>query len=240
MLVPMCYAVDVIDHPNREVTRKIQRVFQEIVPHPWIGRKLRRLFREAGLTKLALRAVPTVFVDPTHSGLLGAIENFAQQGILDVTEVAEYTEVIEQLQGEEAFTSGMMMWVVRGFRPMGQLQPLQPIEDIPDHGGKKVKDPAIARQSQQSQQLQRPQQQQPQQQRPQQQKQKQKQQTLDSQVHDAATTIRLLRGTATQAPPRRPTVKVPVADADAEPDGIMQFVDQINLREGLVNLPTGV
>ncbi len=266
----------VIDHPNREMTRTLQRIFQRQVPHPWAGRKLRRLFREAGLTKLALRAVPVVFTDPARSGLLGAIENFAQQGVLEAADVAAYTDVISALRGESAFTSGMTMWVVRGFRPKGRLEPLQPIEDMPDAMAKPetggaaraeeeqakvdgaaspvpakrddagqtdhdVKDPGAPRLSPPQPEQQPSQQLEPQQQ----QQQQQQQESVDLPLHDAATTMRLLRGSATTRAelPHRPVVVPNVATAD-DPDGVMQFVPVPrggdHVREGLVHLPTGV
>jgi 2-polyprenyl-3-methyl-5-hydroxy-6-metoxy-1,4-benzoquinol methylase len=122
----------IIDHPNRVLAQKVQSLFSQQVANPFIGRQLRRLIREVGLTRLALRAVPVVFVDPDASGLANAIKDFVDQGLLSSSDASEFMDAVDAMRGEAAFTSSLTMFIVRAYRPAGKLKPLQPIIQVPE------------------------------------------------------------------------------------------------------------
>ena len=112
-----------IDHPNQKYSDIIINLFENSVRHPYVGRKLRRLLRELGFIRLTMRAVPVVFVDPVASGLIGGIQSFVEQGILQENqEEVNYVHTLQQMKAETAFTSGLTMYVLMGERPSkGQM-----------------------------------------------------------------------------------------------------------------------
>ena len=128
------WATMTIDHPNKEMTNKILKLFQNSVRHPFVGRELRRTMRELGYNRMTMRAVPVVFVDPISSGLIDGIETFVQQGLLggssneEKEDVERYIDTCKKLKKESGFTSSLTMYVVMGSRPkdttMVELPPL--------------------------------------------------------------------------------------------------------------------
>ena len=50
----------VVDHPNPRATTTMLRLFEQTMPSPWIGRRLRGVFLRAGLSHVAVRAVTVV------------------------------------------------------------------------------------------------------------------------------------------------------------------------------------
>ena len=115
----------IIDHPNIELAQKVEGLFRQQIANPFIGRKVRRLLREAGLKDIALRAVPVVFVDPDASGLASAIKDFVDQGVLSEADASDFMNSVDEMRGEAAFTSSLTIFVVRAHRPLGKLKPVR-------------------------------------------------------------------------------------------------------------------
>ena len=115
-----------IDHPDRQTTRIVQQLFEKRIANPLAGRSLRRIFRDAGLVNLVLRAVPIVMTKPEDIKITESIDEFVKQGLLDQNVADKWLATAKKLAARGAFLCTLTTYIVRGNRPAGELRPLPP------------------------------------------------------------------------------------------------------------------
>ena len=115
-----------IDHPDRQTTRLVQQLFEKRIANPLAGRSLRRIFRDAGLVNLVLRAVPIVMTKPEDIKITESIDEFVKQGLLDQNVADKWLATAKELAARGAFLCTLTTYIVRGNRPAGELRPLPP------------------------------------------------------------------------------------------------------------------
>ena len=74
----------VVDHPNPRATTTMLRLFEQTMPSPWIGRRLRGVFLRAGLSHVAVRAVTVVTTDFETSDLEAQVSCYTMTYTNDV------------------------------------------------------------------------------------------------------------------------------------------------------------
>jgi SAM-dependent methyltransferase len=108
----------IIDSPHKETTRAIVRSFSDGLRHGWIGRQLPRLFREHGLTDVAV--VPyQVFVHLEFLELLlgGHLVTAQDQGIVQPQEVERWWTDLRAAADRGDFLAGFTAFIVSGTKP---------------------------------------------------------------------------------------------------------------------------
>jgi ubiquinone/menaquinone biosynthesis C-methylase UbiE len=108
----------IIDSPNKETTRAIVRSFSDGIRHGWIGRQLPRLFREHGLTDVAV--VPyQVFVHLEFLELLlgGHLVTAQENGLVRPEEVERWWTDLRAAAGRGDFLATFTAFVVAGTKP---------------------------------------------------------------------------------------------------------------------------
>jgi ubiquinone/menaquinone biosynthesis C-methylase UbiE len=109
-----------IDADDDEVTRAILRAIQESIRHPWIGRTLPRLFREAGLSEVqtAPEFAPFPSYAVAHEFLIGsAIEEVKRLRRLPEPRVLAWAEQLQARDAAGSFFFGAVLVLVRGYVP---------------------------------------------------------------------------------------------------------------------------
>jgi ubiquinone/menaquinone biosynthesis C-methylase UbiE len=124
-----------IDHPDRPTTIKIQKLFESKTANPMVGRSLRRTFRNAGLEKLVLRAVPIVMTKPKDISLDANIKSFVAEGLIEERTAKKWMDSVKKLADEGSFLCTLTTYIVRGIRPEGEIAPLTPYESAYVHKG---------------------------------------------------------------------------------------------------------
>lgn len=108
----------VLDHPDRELTRRIVRFnSDQRYADGWTGRRLDRLFRQAGLVDVAVSVLPHVDSEPDsylHGMALRLVEAAAAAGVLDTAEADRWSA---QLAGVGSFFSSINNYRCVGRRP---------------------------------------------------------------------------------------------------------------------------
>lgn len=109
----------VVDAPDSALVRRIAGVLDAAVPHPWIGRQLFRLFREAGLREV--RVVPHALCFAGAAGFAvyrrlnrGTIDRAVQAGQLSASEAAAWWAGLERAGEAETFFSAVMGFIAAG------------------------------------------------------------------------------------------------------------------------------
>jgi ubiquinone/menaquinone biosynthesis C-methylase UbiE len=109
----------VVDAPDSALARRVADVLDAAVPHPWIGRQLFRLFREAGLREV--RVVPHALCFSGAAGFgvyrrlnQGTIDQAVQAGQLSASEAAAWWTGLERAGEAETFFSAVIGFIAAG------------------------------------------------------------------------------------------------------------------------------
>jgi anti-sigma factor RsiW len=109
----------VVDASDRDTTRRIANAFCDSMPHGWIGRRLPRLFAEAGITDVAVQpetlVLPgAVWLDP-HYGFRRISEFAERAGAITAADRHRWQEDVER----RSRASGLFV-AFTGFRVVGR------------------------------------------------------------------------------------------------------------------------
>jgi len=105
----------VIDSPHRATTRRVVASFSDSMRSGWIGRQLRRMFLDAGMTEVAV-ACHQVFIRFEFLGLLigGHLTHAQQAGTLDPAEVKRWWDDLRDADAAGRFLAGFTAFIVSG------------------------------------------------------------------------------------------------------------------------------
>ena len=104
-----------IDHPDPNNTFSTA-VVRKKTANPLAGRSLRRIFRDAGLVNLVLRA-PIVMTKPEDIKITESIDEFVKQGLLDQNVADKWLATAKELAARGAFLCTLTTYIVRGNAP---------------------------------------------------------------------------------------------------------------------------
>ena len=107
----------VVDSPDRDVTRAVVRSFSDSMKTGWIGRRLPRMFRAAGLTEVSV--VPhVVIIDFEFFELLvgGHLNRAQQAGSLSPSDAERWWDGLRDAHREGNFLAGFTAFMVAGTR----------------------------------------------------------------------------------------------------------------------------
>jgi len=106
------------DSPHKETTRKIALSFCDGMKNGWIGRRLPRLFREAGMTDIAV-SFRTVSITYDFLQLLvgGHVARAVSSGVLSVSEADLWWTHLAHANAAGSFLYGFTAFVVSGVKP---------------------------------------------------------------------------------------------------------------------------
>ena len=105
----------IIDSPQRETTRRIVSSFCDSMRSGWIGRQLRRMFLDGGMTDVAV--VPhQIFIDFEYLGMLvgGHLARLQRDGVLDPAEVKNWWDELRGRDTAGRFFAGGTGFTVSG------------------------------------------------------------------------------------------------------------------------------
>ena len=112
-----------IDVPNRAITRKLVGFHCDSGGSRWIGRQLRRLFCEAGLTEIAVFSDTLVFTDFSQADFVFELRETAAQartaGAVSESEANQWLGDLEQAQRRGTFFAAVTGFCVSGRKPDG-------------------------------------------------------------------------------------------------------------------------
>ena len=105
----------VIDNPHRATTRRVVASFSDSMPSGWIGRQLRRMFLDAGMTEVAVMG-HQVFIGFEFLELLigGHLTRAQQAGTLDPAEVKRLWNDLRDADVAGRFLAGFTAFIVSG------------------------------------------------------------------------------------------------------------------------------
>jgi len=102
------------DSPYRDTTRKIACCFCDRMKNGWIGRRLPRFFREAGMVDVAVSFQTYNFLQLLLGGhVAGAVSN----GVLSEQEADLWWTNLAQAENEGTFLYGFTAFIVSGTKP---------------------------------------------------------------------------------------------------------------------------
>jgi ubiquinone/menaquinone biosynthesis C-methylase UbiE len=103
------------DSPYKDTARKIALSFCDGLKHGWIGRRLPRLFREIGMTEIAV-SYKTVTITYDFLGLLlgGHVAHAVSKGILPEQEANLWWTHLAQANAQGTFLYGFTAFTVSG------------------------------------------------------------------------------------------------------------------------------
>ena len=106
------------DSPYKDTTRKIALSFCDRIKNGWIGRRLPRLFREAGLTGISV-SFQTIAVTYDFLQLLlgGHVARAVSTGVLSEHEADLCWTNLAQAEEEGTFLYGFTALLARGTKP---------------------------------------------------------------------------------------------------------------------------
>lgn len=110
----------VIDHPDRELTARIARFGTMERIDGWMGRKLLRLLRQAGLTAVAAHPVVQMDTEPRsylYTSALGQAESARDAGFITAEEAARWIGQLADLAAQGFFFASMNFYVCVGIKP---------------------------------------------------------------------------------------------------------------------------
>ena len=106
------------DSPYNETTRKIALSFCDRMKNGWIGRRLPRLFREAGMVDVAVSfQTITVTYDFLQLLLGGHVARAVSSGVLSEQEADRWWTNLAQAEDEGTFLYGFTAFIVSGTKP---------------------------------------------------------------------------------------------------------------------------
>ena len=105
----------VIDHPDRVTTRRVVASFSDSMRSGWIGRQLRCMFLDAGMTEVAVTC-QQVFIGFEFMGLLvgGHLTRVQQAGTFDPAEVKRWWNDLRDADVAGRFLAGFTAFIVSG------------------------------------------------------------------------------------------------------------------------------
>jgi len=107
-----------IDVPNRAVTRRIINFWCDSFLGGWIGRRLPRLFREAGLSDVVIEPVTVVDTDyaafDAQYNLKRVVQRAGAAGVITADEGSEWLTRLEEVAQAGSFFTSMTNFVVSG------------------------------------------------------------------------------------------------------------------------------
>ena len=107
-----------IDSPYKETTRKFVREYSDGLKHGWIGRRLPRLFREAGLTEIVSEPHVLRFDYAFTRRLFeGRMAKAQAEGVFSAEELANWWTQVEQAEAAGQLHFGLFGFVVGGRKP---------------------------------------------------------------------------------------------------------------------------
>lgn len=109
-----------LDSDDREVTSAVLEAIRDSMQEPWIGRRLPRLFREAGLVDVQI--APQYSLLPNYQMALDALLTNASNQVVEsrgfsADRVQSWLQELERHNSDGNFFFGALLIVVRGFRP---------------------------------------------------------------------------------------------------------------------------
>jgi ubiquinone/menaquinone biosynthesis C-methylase UbiE len=112
----------VLDSDERTTTRKIVNfICDRIIRNGWIGRQLPRLFKECGLTSMAVTTGAFVLTDYTLADRLWGLERNAMRageaGVISEAERTRWVESLRQAAKRGSFFGTVSGFGVCGFKP---------------------------------------------------------------------------------------------------------------------------
>jgi hypothetical protein len=110
-----------LDAPDKVLTRKILNFRGDAVRSGWIGRKLPRLLRTAGLTDVEVLVLPSPRSDYAHTNASLRLDYYAQcaadAGVLTHAEATEWSASLAAWAADGFFFCLVTMFVVVGRKP---------------------------------------------------------------------------------------------------------------------------
>jgi SAM-dependent methyltransferase len=105
----------VIDNPHRATTRRVVASFSDSMRSGWIGRQLRHMFLDAGMTEVAVTC-QQVFIGFEFLGLLigGHLTRAQQADTLDPAEVKRWWNDLRDADVAGRFLAGFTAFIVSG------------------------------------------------------------------------------------------------------------------------------
>jgi SAM-dependent methyltransferase len=105
----------VIDSPYRETTRQVVWSFSNAIRNGWIGRQLRRMFLDAGMTEVVV-ATQQIFISFEFLGLLigGHLTSAQRDGKLDAADVKRWWNDLREANAKGRFLAGLTAFIVSG------------------------------------------------------------------------------------------------------------------------------
>jgi ubiquinone/menaquinone biosynthesis C-methylase UbiE len=102
-----------IDHPDREMTRRVVRSFSDAMRHGWIGRELRRRLLDAGLIDVSAQPRPITFdYSFLHRLLDGHLENATATGDITASELQAWWSALQAADRQDRFSAGLLGFIV--------------------------------------------------------------------------------------------------------------------------------
>jgi ubiquinone/menaquinone biosynthesis C-methylase UbiE len=107
-----------IDSVDQALTRTIVASLADSYRNGWIGRQLPRLFREAGLTDVAVQPLTVRFDFAVAGRILGPhVRSLEAQGVVDTASVRRWCDDLEAAEKSGAFFFAMTFFVVGASKP---------------------------------------------------------------------------------------------------------------------------
>src|SRR5262249_11670907 len=112
----------IVDGPDQELARRIARVLDAAVPHPWIGRQLFGLFQRAGLSEV--RTIPPAMCLAGQAGVAvykqlnrATTDQAERAGQITASEVATWWAGLERAAEAGTFFAASLGFIVAGRKP---------------------------------------------------------------------------------------------------------------------------
>ncbi len=107
-----------IDAPDVELTRTIINFRGDAVRSGWIGRQLRRLFKEASLAQVEVAVIPSPRTDYAHTNASLRLDYYARSaaeaGVIAVSDAERWSASLAQHAAEGTFFCLVTMFLVSG------------------------------------------------------------------------------------------------------------------------------
>ena len=111
----------IVDAPDRETTRKLSNFHCDSGGSRWIGRQLRRLFCEAGLSHIAVIADTLVFTDYDQADVVFQLRQIAVQAtaarVVSEPQANGWLDDLERAQQRGTFFAAVSGFCVSGSKP---------------------------------------------------------------------------------------------------------------------------
>ena len=110
-----------VDAPDRSLTRQLLNFFCDGYQDGWMGRRLLGLFREAGLTEIAVEPVTVLLTDLTQANAVLALEDTVMlagaAGLVSTAEGAAWLDALREASEAGRFFAAVSGFMVAGLTP---------------------------------------------------------------------------------------------------------------------------